>query len=97
MIGGQGNDTYYVDNIYARVSDSVTTYTEVPGALLGLPTQNNAGIDTVYADLASYTLGSFIEELKASRANPFAGTGNALDNWIQGHNAADTLKGPRWQ
>jgi len=93
MVGGLGNDTYYVDHISDTVSDSVTTYTPVPGALVGLPTQNNAGVDTIYADLASYTLGAFIEELKALRANPFAGTGNALDNWMQGHNAADTLRG----
>ncbi len=93
MVGGVGNDTYYVDHVGDNVSDSVTTFTPVPGALLGLPTFNNAGTDTIYADLASYTLPSLIEELKASRANPFAGTGNALDNWLQGHFAADTLKG----
>ena len=58
-----------------------------------MPTSENAGTDIVYVNLASYTLSSFIENLQALRANPFAGTGNALDNQIQGHNGADTLKG----
>jgi len=93
MVGGAGNDTYYVDNAGDIVSDSVTVYVETPGALVGMPTPQNAGTDTIYADLASFTLPGFFENLKALRANPLVGTGNALGNLMQGHNAADTLKG----
>ena len=94
MSGGAGDDIYYVDNVGDRVTDSVTVNGEpLPGALLGIPTKVNAGVDIVYASAASFTLGAFVEKLVASGPNPFAGTGNDLDNTIEGNNGADTLKG----
>ncbi len=103
MIGGFGNDTYHVDHAGDVVSDSwsfvvgpSTVKAAAPAPMKGLvfPAQQNAGIDTVYAARASYTLGNFIENLTASwTASPFVGTGNGLANVIQGANAGDTLNG----
>ncbi|OWV69250.1 RTX toxin [Rhizobium sp. R339] len=51
------------------------------------------GIDTVRTTLASYTLGSDVENLTYTGTVAFAGTGNDLDNMITGGVAADTLSG----
>ncbi|AJC77999.1 hemolysin-type calcium-binding protein [Rhizobium etli bv. phaseoli str. IE4803] len=53
----------------------------------------NEGIDTVRTILASYTLGSDVENLTYIFTTAFAGTGNDLDNTITGGAAADTLSG----
>ncbi|MBX5236955.1 M10 family metallopeptidase C-terminal domain-containing protein [Rhizobium sp. NLR22b] len=51
------------------------------------------GTDTVRTTLASYTLGSDVENLTYIGTVAFAGTGNDLDNVITGGAAADTLSG----
>ncbi|WP_246714289.1 M10 family metallopeptidase [Rhizobium leguminosarum] len=53
----------------------------------------NEGIDTVRTTLASYTLGSDLENLTYIGTLAFAGTGNDLDNVITGGAAIDTLSG----
>ncbi|MGO7022154.1 calcium-binding protein, partial [Rhizobium leguminosarum] len=52
-----------------------------------------AGTDTVRTTLASYTLGSDVENLTYIGTTNFVGTGNDLDNVITGAAAADTLSG----
>ncbi|HEV8678227.1 MAG TPA: calcium-binding protein [Stellaceae bacterium] len=51
------------------------------------------GTDTVNTSLASYTLGANVEKLTFTGAGSFAGTGNALDNFIFGGDGNDTLIG----
>ncbi|MFI8748325.1 calcium-binding protein, partial [Pseudomonas sp. NPDC077186] len=52
------------------------------------------GIDTVWTSLASYTLGANVENLYyGPSSGNFTGTGNALDNWIQGGAGNDVLTG----
>lgn len=85
MIGGAGNDTYLVED----VSDVVTEST-------------NAGTDTVYSSI-DYTLGANLENLTLtgwyypdwdSPDGPFAnGTGNGLNNRIEGNDADNMLQG----
>ncbi len=51
------------------------------------------GIDTVRTALASYTLGSALENLTFTGSVNFSGTGNALANQITGAVGNDTLNG----
>ena len=54
------------------------------------------GIDQVYSNLASYTLGANVENLSANiipGGVGLTGTGNSLDNKIYGGGLADTLDG----
>ncbi|MDO3437053.1 calcium-binding protein, partial [Rhizobium sp. CBN3] len=53
----------------------------------------DAGTDTVRTTLASYTLGSDLENLTYIGTVAFAGTGNDLDNTILGGVSNDTLSG----
>ena len=55
----------------------------------------NEGTDTVSTTLASYTLGANVENLTATGAGNFTGTGNALANVITGDAGNDTLDGGR--
>jgi Ca2+-binding RTX toxin-like protein len=52
-----------------------------------------AGTDTVRTSLASYTLGGGVENLVATGAGPFTGTGNGLNNAITGGGGNDVLSG----
>ncbi len=86
MTGGLGADTYYVDS----AGDVVT---ETDNTLSGLAAGLDLGsaIDTVVASIA-YSLGSFLENLNLrAGAGALAGTGNDLDNLINGNEAANTL------
>ncbi|MBY5633197.1 calcium-binding protein, partial [Rhizobium leguminosarum] len=83
--GGAGNDTLIGgagNDIYVidNASDVVAENVD-------------AGTDTVRTTLASYTLGSDVENLTYIGTTNFAGTGNDLDNVITGAAAADTLSG----
>ncbi len=51
------------------------------------------GVDIVYSNLASYTLGAEVENLQANGSGSFTGTGNALDNIIWSGSSDDTLSG----
>ncbi|HEY0028114.1 MAG TPA: M10 family metallopeptidase C-terminal domain-containing protein, partial [Allosphingosinicella sp.] len=74
--GGAGDDGYVVD----EAGDIVTE-------------QAAEGSDTVSTTLAVYTLGDNIEALRSTAigTGAFAGTGNALDNWLIGAAGNDTL------
>ncbi|MGO7536520.1 calcium-binding protein, partial [Rhizobium leguminosarum] len=53
----------------------------------------NEGTDTVRATLATYTLGTNVENLTYIGTGPFAGAGNALNNVIVGGSGSNTLTG----
>ncbi|MBX5177624.1 rhizobiocin [Rhizobium lentis] len=53
----------------------------------------DAGIDTVRTTLASYTLGSDVENLINIGTAAFTGTGNTLNNILTGGAGVDTLSG----
>ncbi|MGO7711725.1 protease, partial [Rhizobium johnstonii] len=76
LIGGEGNDTYIIDNAGDSVAENA-----------------DEGSDTVGTTLASYTLGSDVENLTYIGAAAFTGTGNDLANTIRGAAGADTLDG----
>lgn len=67
--GGDGSDSYVVDDVDDKVIE--TNADVVTG-----------GVDTVYSNLASYTLGSNVENLVLTAAQVANGTGNSLDNLI---------------
>src|SRR5215813_4439114 len=77
MLGGQGDDTYVVDN----AADVVT---ENPG---------EGTADTVKTTTATFVLGANLENLTFIGAGNFTGTDNALPNTIVGGAGADTLTG----
>ena len=83
MIGGKGNDYYYVDNVLDVVSE---TFTQA----------NGGGYDTVelVADI-SYTLLANVDrlELTVLTLGGKTLTGNALNNTIYGNNGANTIIG----
>jgi len=84
MIGGAGEDVYYVDTI-STIAGGSDVVVELPASL-------NGGIDTVLSSVASYSLGSNVENLvligMASR-----GIGNSLDNRITGNAVSNSLVG----
>jgi Ca2+-binding RTX toxin-like protein len=69
MSGGDGNDTYYVDN----ASDAVIETSSNPVS---------GGIDSVHSSLATYTLGNNVENLYIDSAGAANGIGNALNNTL---------------
>ncbi|MBD2840320.1 calcium-binding protein [Pseudomonas sp. JM0905a] len=80
MTGGDGSDVYYVDNIGDIVSETNATMA-------------TGGTDTIYSYLASYTLGSNIEDLRLMSSGAANGTGNALNNLIQAGAGNNVLNG----
>ncbi|MYM68112.1 hypothetical protein GTP45_14905 [Pseudoduganella sp. FT55W] len=77
MEGGLGNDSYTVDVAGDVVTEGV-----------------DAGFDYVYSKLGAYILGANLEYLAYSGVTGnFTGTGNALDNVINGGLGNDTLNG----
>lgn len=83
--GGVGADTMIggAGNDTYIVDDAGDVVSENPGG----------GTDTVRTVLASYTLGSDIENLVYTGAGNFGGTGNGLANSITGGAGNDTLDG----
>ncbi|HZG07542.1 MAG TPA: calcium-binding protein [Allosphingosinicella sp.] len=78
MEGSTGNDLYFVDNI----GDTVVELA-------------NEGIDTLRTTLSAYSLPTNVENLvyMGPYDVSFSGTGNALDNSIDGGDAADYIDG----
>ncbi len=77
MIGGAGNDTYFVD-------DAKDVVTEAAGA--------GGGNDTVESSAFSYVLPVNVEELDLL-PSAISGTGNAASNILHGNAADNTLDG----
>ena len=77
MTGGLGNDTYIVDNVADVVIESSTLSSE---------------IDTVQASI-SYTLGANLEVLTLTGFGDINGTGNTLNNQINGNAGNNILDG----
>jgi Ca2+-binding RTX toxin-like protein len=77
MIGGAGNDIYYIDNVADVISETNALATE---------------IDTVYSNV-SRTLGPNLERLLLTEASVVNGTGNSLNNYMVGNVAANVLDG----
>jgi Ca2+-binding RTX toxin-like protein len=94
LIGGAGNDVLDSrggmatlqggagDDVY-YIDDSRTSVIEFAGE----------GIDEVRTTLSAYTLRANFERLVYTGAGAFTGTGNVLDNWLQGGTGNDTLIG----
>jgi len=83
--GGAGNDTLrggLGDDIYFVENDGDVVIEGI-----------EAGYDMVFTGLATYSLTSNIEEIRATTITAHAFTGNALDNYLKGNRGADTLAG----
>jgi Ca2+-binding RTX toxin-like protein len=94
LTGGAGNDTLDggtgIDTLIGGAGDDVYVV-DVAGDVV---TENlNEGTDQVRTSLASYTLGSNVENLTFTGTGAFTGTGNTLDNVITGGAGADNLSG----
>jgi Ca2+-binding RTX toxin-like protein len=85
LIGGAGNDTLVggAGNDVYYVDQSGDTVTEAA----------SAGTDEVRTTLASYTLGSNVENLTFVGTGNFSGTGNTLANVLTGGAGNDSLNG----
>ncbi|TBA19916.1 hypothetical protein ELH66_02225 [Rhizobium ruizarguesonis] len=94
LSGGAGNDTLDggagADSLIGGEGDD--TYT-VDNAGDLVTEAADEGADTVRTTLASYTLGSDVENLTYTGTAAFTGTGNGLANTIRGAAGADTLDG----
>ena len=77
MIAGDGNDSYFVDNIGDIVRETNSSATQ---------------IDTVNSSI-SFTLGANFENLTLILTSSIAGKGNFRDNQIIGNAGANTLNG----
>ena len=77
MVGGLGNDTYYVDNVGDIVSETSTLSTE---------------IDTVISTV-SYAIKGYVENLTLSGTGNISANGNDLDNILIGNNGANSING----
>ncbi|MBA1244042.1 putative Ig domain-containing protein [Pseudomonas japonica] len=83
MTGGNGSDTYYVDNIDDTVVEKNSD-------------SDIGGIDTVYSSLATFTLGSNVENLVINTDGAANAVGNSLDNTLfagSGNNLLDGRTG----
>jgi Ca2+-binding RTX toxin-like protein len=80
MLGGDGSDQYTVDN-----ASDVVTETNADSV--------TGGIDTVLTSLASYTLGTRVENLRLTHAGVADGFGNSLDNILWAGAGDNSLDG----
>ncbi|MFO1105466.1 MAG: calcium-binding protein [Amaricoccus sp.] len=79
LAGGTGNDTYYVDNIADKVTETTAG--------------TSGGTDIVYSSV-SFTLGTNVESLRMiPGSGNVNGTGNASDNELWGTSGVNTLRG----
>jgi Ca2+-binding RTX toxin-like protein len=82
MLGGKGNDTYFVDATHGRRGHGVDRVIE----------HANQGHDAVYSE-ASFRLPAHVEDLHLLGGRNLDGTGNAQANWIEGNRGRNRLKG----
>ena len=81
LYGGAGNDVFYVDNTGDVASEEST------GAGI-----NDGGSDRVMTSV-SYTLGAFIENMNLMGTGDLDGTGNSINNSLNGNSGANHLWG----
>ncbi|MBP2485955.1 Ca2+-binding RTX toxin-like protein [Rhizobium leguminosarum] len=92
ITGGAGNDTLNGGTGADSLIGGAGSDTYIVDNAGDLVTEAaNEGTDTVRTTLASYTLGSDVENLTYTGTAAFTGTGNDLDNTITGGAAVDTL------
>ncbi|RTR11631.1 beta strand repeat-containing protein, partial [Azospirillum griseum] len=94
LSGGAGNDTldggFGADTMIGGTGDDTYIVDHIGDVVSELAGE---GSDTVRTSLANYTLGANVENLVYTGTAAFAGTGNELDNLIQGGAGNDTLAG----
>jgi Ca2+-binding RTX toxin-like protein len=94
IAGGVGNDIIIggagADVMAGGAGHDVYEVTDLGDVVSELA---NAGSDTVWTDLASYTLTANVENLFYGASGNFTGTGNALNNTIVGGAGNDVLTG----
>ncbi len=91
--GGDGDDTLDGGGSADTMSGGAGNDTYIVNKAGDVVHENvNEGIDTVSTSL-SYVLGANVENLNLTRAGAIDGTGNALDNVINGNGANNTLSG----
>src|SRR5262249_9725839 len=81
LVGGKGDDTYYVDSARDIIKETISN-------------ANEGGIDTVHATF-TYSLAKLtnVDNLVLDGSANIAGTGNALDNTIVGNAGKNSLAG----
>jgi Ca2+-binding RTX toxin-like protein len=83
MLGGEGNDTYFVDTFFG---DTLTGDQILEGV--------SAGIDTVISTASGFILHENVENLTLAAGTANAGgTGNALANLMTGNGGDNIMKG----
>ncbi|MFS2199976.1 peroxidase family protein [Pseudomonas sp. Pseusp3] len=94
LVGGAGNDVLIggagADTMAGGVGSDIYEVTDLGDVVNELA---DAGNDSVWTSLASYTLGANVENLYFGGSGNFAGTGNALNNTIVGGAGNDVLIG----
>ncbi|MBB3649548.1 serralysin, partial [Rhizobium sp. BK619] len=94
LSGGAGDDTLDGGAGADRLIGGTGNDTYIVDSAADVVTENaNGGIDTVRTTLASYILGSDVENLTFTGTAAFTGTGSSLANTIKGGAGADTLDG----
>ncbi|TCL69429.1 calcium-binding protein, partial [Rhizobium sp. BK251] len=94
ITGGAGNDTLNGGAGADRLIGGIGNDTYIVDVAGDVVTEDaDAGIDTVKAASAAYTLADNVENLTYTGTVAFAGTGNDLNNTITGGDAADRLSG----
>jgi VCBS repeat-containing protein len=100
MLGGKGNDTYFVDATRGRDGHGHHWHHghhghhgHHHGSRVDQVVENpNEGHDGVYSK-ASYALPANVEDLHLLGSGNLDGTGNGQANWIEGNGGRNTLKG----
>lgn len=90
LIGGAGNDDYYVNNSDAVIDETKSIYYAKKRRMISV---DAGGTDSVYSTATSYTLGANLENLYAADNNDTTLAGNNLNNTIEGNNGANLLIG----
>lgn len=94
LTGGQGNDILNgglgADRMQGGAGNDLYIVDNAKDVVVEL---QGAGIDTVRSSLASYTLGSHLENLSYTGSSSFTGKGNALDNSLTAGAGNDRLDG----
>lgn len=99
MIGGAGDDTYYVDSTLDYIEEDPAISAKLDlflGAPMPDPESDLApGNDTAIVSVSGYTLADNVENMKFSSTvtSGLYGTGNDLDNNITGSKYSDTIDG----